>query len=206
LEPQLHGQPQTMRVLPFIALASAAFAQSKGPVATDPYTPISAGEKLKTHMGRIVAPSGLVKSAFAAGINQWENSPPEWGQGMKGYGRRYGHKLLNRAVENTIGFGVAATFRQDPRYFYSGQQGAWRRVKYAIAHTFVTRTDSGGRTISLWRFVGNYGAQFVSNTWRPDRESTTFNAMERGTISIGFDAAANIFKEFWPDIRRKLGR
>jgi hypothetical protein len=125
---------------------------------------------------------------------------------MEGYARRYGHKLLNRVVENTIGFGVAAAFKQDPRYFYSGQQGAWRRLKYAVVNTFVTRTDSGGRTVSLWRFAGNYGGQFVANTWRPERIATTREAFERGTLSVGFDVGANIFKEFWPDIRKKLRR
>jgi hypothetical protein len=152
-------------------------------MATEPFEPISVGDKAKLHAKRIIAPSGLIKSAFAAGINQWEDSPEEWGQGMKGYGRRYGHKLLNRGVENAIGFSVAAAFRQDPRYFRSGEQGVWRRTKYAIVNTFVTRTDSGGRTISLWRFAGNYGASFVSNSWRPDRINNTSHALVQGILA-----------------------
>jgi hypothetical protein len=145
-----------------------------------------------------------MKSAFTAGVNQWANDPPEWEQGMKGYGRRYGHKLLNRGVENAIAFSVATALRQDPRYFYSSKRGFWPRTKHAVVHTFLTRTDSGGTTFSAWRFAGNYGASFVSNSWRPDRINNVSHALERGTISIGFDVGANIFKEFWPDIKRRV--
>jgi len=123
---------------------------------------------------------------------------------MAGYGRRYGHRLANRAVENAIGFGTAVAFHQDPRYFRSGEEGVWRRTRYAVVNTFLTRTDGGSRTIAAWRFAGNYGAAFVSNTWRPDRINGASDALQRGSISIGFDVANNIFKEFWPDIRRKL--
>jgi hypothetical protein len=195
-----------MRVIPFtlvILAASAAFAQP-GPFNNEPYAPLSAGDKAKLHLNRIYSPSGLLRSSVSAGWNQWDNDPPEWGQGMLGYGRRYGHRLLNRAVENTIGMGVVTSLGEDPRYFYSGEQGVLRRVKYAVWNTLTTRTDDGGRRFSTWRFAGNYGASIISNSWRPASENTLRDAMQRGTLSIGFDMAGNIFKEFWPDIRRKV--
>jgi hypothetical protein len=193
------------RVILALLCAAAAYPQS-GPFAKEPYEPVSVGEKFKIHMRRIYEPSGLGKSAFTAAINQWQDDPEEWGQGMKGYGRRYGHKLVNRGVENVIGFSVATALKQDPRYFYSGEQGVWRRLKYATASTLVTRTDSGGKTLSVWRLTGNYGAAFISNAWRPSRINSSGDALVRGTIAIGYDFASNIFKEFWPDIKRKFFR
>jgi hypothetical protein len=198
-------QPMRGLKLGVVFVAAAAFGQ-ESPLATDPYEPIDAGEKFKLHLSRVYAPSGLAKSAFTAGYNHLDHDPPEWGQGMKGYGRRYGHKLLNRAVENAIGFTVVATLKEDPRYFYSNQRGVWRRLKHAVTSTFLTRTDSGGQRLSTWRFAGNYGAAFLSNQWRPESENKPRDALERGTLSIGFDVAANIFKEFWPDIKRRIRR
>jgi hypothetical protein len=195
-----------MRVFPIslAMLAAAACHAQSGPFNNGTYVPLSVGDKAKLHAYRVYAPSGFLKSSVSAAYNQWDNDPPEWGQGMAGYGRRYGHRILNRGVENVIGFGVVAALKEDPRYFYSGEQGVWRRVKYAVWSTLTTRTDSGGRRFSTWRFAGNYGATLVSNSWRPASESTFRQAMERGTLSIGYDVASNVFKEFWPDIRRKI--
>jgi hypothetical protein len=180
---------------------------ANNPTATDSsaatdYVPLTTGEKAATFGKRIIAFSSFAKSAFGAGISQWKDSPEEWGQGMAGYGRRYGHKLANRAVENGIGFLVAGPLGQDPRYFHSEKTGIFRRTAYALESTILTRNDQGGKELSVWRFAGNYGAQFVSNTWRPERYHDVSDTLVRGTMSIGFDAATNVLKEFWPDIRR----
>jgi hypothetical protein len=79
-------------------------------------------------------------------------------------------------------------------------------VRHALAHTVITRNDSGGREFAVWRFAGNYGAQFVSNAWRPERYTGVSDTLGRGTVSIGYDAASNLFKEFWPDIRKHVLR
>ena len=179
---------------------------AQAPLATDQYAPLSVREKGKVFGQRIISPASLAKSAFTAGIDQWRDSPPEWGQGMAGYFRRYGSKNGTRSAENGIGFLTAAALHQDPRYFRSGETGVWRRTKYALERTVVTRRDSGRQTIAIWNISAHYGAQFVSNTWRPDRVTPVPDTLARGSISMGYDAASNLLKEFWPDIRQRLFR
>lgn len=189
-----------------LALGMTASSYGQPLLVSDHHESLSVGEKAEVLAKRTFSPNSFIKSAVTAGINQWQNQPPEWGQGMSGYGHRYGLKLANRGIENGIGFLGAVALHQDPRYFYSGETGAWRRVKHALVYTFMTRTDSGGLTFSTWRFAGNYGSQFISNTWRPPRDAQVGDALFRGTVSIGYDAASNIFKEFWPDIRKRVLR
>jgi hypothetical protein len=177
------------------------------PLATAKYTRLSLKDKFYLFNYRTIEPTAFGKSAFTAGIAQLRDSPEEWGQGVEGFGRRYGHRLLNRGVENIIGFGVAAALHQDGRFFRLGEGSFGRRLRHAVSQVFVTHTDTGGRTFSAWRFAGNYGAQFVSNAWRPESERGVGDTMLRGTIStIGFDAGSNAFKEFWPDIKRRIFR
>jgi hypothetical protein len=149
-------------------------------------------------------PSGFGKSIVTAAIAHWQDSPEEWGQGMAGFGRRYGHRILNRAAENAIGLGVSAALRQDPRYFRDPEASGGGRVWNALKQVVVTRTDGGGKTFAAWRVAGNYGGQFVSNSWRPERQRNVGDTMIRGSVSMGLDAASNVFKEFWPDIRRRI--
>src|SRR5262245_64347366 len=96
---------------------SPATLNAQAPLATDQYAPLSVREKATFFGRRVIAPSSLAKSAFTAGIDQWRDSPQEWGQGIDGYVRRYASKTGTRAVENGIGFLKAAALYQAPRYF-----------------------------------------------------------------------------------------
>ena len=186
-----------------VVLAVAPAAPAQG---VDPPEQLTNIDKAKLFGGRVIAPKSLAKSAFSAGLNQIDNSPEEWDRNLAGYGRRYGHKLGVRAIKSGIGLLVAMPLQQDPRYFYSDEPGLWRRTTHAVTSTFVTRTDNGGRALSLWRITGNYGAQFASNAWRPERQTGVSDTLMRATVSLGMDAATNIIKEFWPDIRRHVFR
>jgi hypothetical protein len=194
----------------FLLFGAVSFCPStlnaQAPLATDQYAPLSVREKARVFGHRVVAPTSLAKSAFTSGIDQWRDSPPEWGQGMAGYGRRYGSKTGTRAAENGIGFLTAAALHQDPRYFRSVETGVWRRTRYALERTVVTRSDNGRETIAIWNITAHYGAQFVSNIWRPDRVTPVPDTLARGSISMGYAAASNLFKEFWPDIRQRIFR
>jgi len=196
----------TFFVLSLAIAVYPATLNGQTPLATDPQVALSVKEKATFFGYRTIAPSSFAKTAFTSAIDQWRDSPPEWGQGMAGYARRYGDKTGTRAAENGIGLVAAAALHQDPRYFRSGETGFWRRTQYAVKATVLTRNDSGERSIAIWKFSANYGAQFVSNAWRPDRVTPVPDTLARGTVSMGYDAASNLFKEFWPDIRQRVFR
>jgi hypothetical protein len=53
--------------------------------------------------------------------------------------------------------------------------------------------------------VGGATSLAISNAYHPDGRSAAGN-MERYSVQLGFDAASNVLKEFWPDLKRKLPR
>ena len=125
---------------------------------------------------------------------------------MEGYGKRYGHRMLQRSVQNAIGFGAAMALKEDGRYFRRPRGTVVQRIGNALEQTVTTRNNQGGLTFPGWRLAGSVGGQFVSNAWRPESDRGAGDTMIRVSISLGFDAASNVFKEFWPDIRRKVFR
>ena len=189
-----------------LSLLVAPMLHAQTPLTPKAYVPLSTGEKASVFGHRMIAPSAFAKTAFTAGIDQAKDSPEEWGQGMAGYGRRFAHKYTNRGMENAFGFLVAAPLHQDPRYFRAEESGLVHRVLHAARSSFITRTDSGGESLAAWRLAGNFGAQVVSNAWRPERQRTISDTLHRGTVSIGYDVISNLLKEFWPDIRQKVLR
>ena len=94
---------------------------------------------------------------------------------------------------------------QDPRYFRRGTGTGWSRLRYAIGQTFWTHTDSGRMQFNYSEIVGNSVASAVSTAYYTDKR-TAGSAGSRLGMQIGVDTAANVLKEFWPDIERKFRR
>jgi hypothetical protein len=168
--------------------------------------PLDVIGKLHYHAKATYEPLAVAGIAAYAGVLQAAEAPTEWGQGATGYGKRFGSTLAWSGIHSALAFGLDSTLHQDPRYFRSSGTGFWRRTGHALRGTLLTRTDSGGETLSTWRIGSAYGAAFLSNQWYPDRLNTARLGFIQGSVTLGFDLAGNLGKEFWPEIRRKALR
>jgi hypothetical protein len=133
-----------------------------------------------------------------------ENQNPSFGQGTLGYAQRLGGSLVDQAVGNfmTEGF-MPVLLRQDPRYFPKLTGSGWARLGYAMSRVFVCKNDKGNHTFNFSEVLGNSAAAAFSNVYYPDTRTARDNGLKVG-IQIATDAASNVLKEFWPDIKRKL--
>ena len=166
--------------------------------------PIGVADKLRIHALRVIMPDKWLGWAAYSGIQQLRNDPREWGQGATGYGRRVASNAGYTAVRNVLGFGLDSTLREDPRYYKSKRTGFKPRTDDALRQIFICHTDSGGETFAVWRFGSAYGAGFIQNAWMPRSASTVSDAFINGSLSIAADAGANLFYEFWPDIKKRV--
>ena len=169
-------------------------------------TPLDVSGKLRFHAESVYSPLALAGSAAYAGLLQQLDAPKEWGQGSSAYGKRVASTVGYTAVHASLAFGLDAALHEDPRYFRSRDAGFWRRSAHAFHGTIMTRTDSGGQTLAIWRLGSAYGAAFLSNQWYPDRLNTVSLGVAQGSLQLGFDFASNLASEFWPDIKRKILR
>ena len=169
-----------------------------------PADPLDPMGKLRIHSERIIGPFSLAKTAAYAGFAQVRNEPSEWGHGGAAFGKRLGSAIGNSAIREALAFGIDSTLHQDPRYFRSTSKGIWGRTGHALRGVVMTRTDSGGETVSAWRIGSAYGAAYLSNQWYPDRLNTPGLCIKQGSLQLGLDFASNLLSEFWPDVKRKL--
>jgi hypothetical protein len=178
------------------------------PVAAlaQPVEPLNVMAKLNFHVQTVGSPLALLGTAAYAGALQESNTPREWGQGAGAYGERFASALGSNAIHGALAFGLDSALHQDPRYFRSRDTGFWRRAGHALHGTVMTRTDSGGETLSTWRLGSAYGAAFLSNEWYPERLNTVGLGVQQGSIRVAFDFVSNLAMEFWPDVRRKILR
>jgi hypothetical protein len=190
-----------MTILSVVLLCAVPVAGMAQPVNS-----LDLMSKLSFHIDSVSSLWSMTESAAYAGILQGLDSPEEWGQGAGAYGKRYASTMGSSAIHGAIAFGLDSTLHQDPRYFRSRSTGFWRRTAHAFRGTILTRTDSGGETLSTWRLGSAYGAAFLSNQWYPDRLNTVRLGVMDGSLRVGFDFASNLGSEFWPDFKRSILR
>jgi hypothetical protein len=148
-------------------------------------------------------PIYFLSGAFA-GISQLENQNPSFGQGLKGYAKRYGTAYVDQMLGNMMTEAVFPTLlHEDPRYFRRGSGGKLGRTAYALTRIFVTRTDTGLNRINASELLGNSAAVAISNAYYPATRNVEDN-LQKLALQCGTDALSNILKEFWPDVKRKL--
>jgi hypothetical protein len=171
---------------------------------SQPFAPITSTQKFQIGLkDSFDWPVYLTGGAFAA-LYQIENQNPSFGQGMKGYARRYGTALSDQVIGNMMTESIMPSlFHEDPRYFRRGTGSVRSRTLYALTRIFVTRTDSGGKGFNFSEWVGNSTAVAISNAYYPDTRSASQNAQRLG-IACATDAFSQVMKEFWPDVKRRL--
>jgi hypothetical protein len=160
--------------------------------------------KLEYHAKCAFGPAAVLGDAAYAAILQADNAPLEWKQGAEAYGKRLGTMVAWSGIRNGLAFGLDSTLHQDPRYYRAGGSGFIRRSGHALRETLLTHTDKGGETLSTWRIGSAYGSAFLSNLWYPDRLNNARLGFIQGSVTLGFDLMANLGKEFWPDVKRKV--
>jgi hypothetical protein len=168
------------------------------------YTPITVKQKFAIASKDSFDYPLIGLAAVIAGLGQWDNSNPSFGQGMAGYGRRVGTSYADQAIGNMMTEGIfPSLLHEDPRYFRRGYGSIWSRSWYAATRVFVTRTDAGNQRFNFSEVLGNATGVAISNSYYPDNRTVGDNVLKLGE-QIGIDAASQVLKEFWPDLKRKF--
>ncbi len=163
---------------------------------TDTYTFPSDRERFKKYVKDTVGPFRLVRTGVTAGLDQWSDKPPEWEQGMKGYGRRFASGLGQNAIQQTVTYGLDEAMGLDTGFKRSTREGFFPRLKDALLENVTSRTKSGKRVVSVPRFVGVYtGAVVATETWYPERYSYK-DGLRHGTKNLLTSFGINIVREF----------
>jgi len=197
-KPDAAAPQQTKRILGIMPNFSAVSAGTKLP----PQTP---KEKFVIAAKNSFDYSSFVIAAIQSGINMSSKSYPEFHQGVAGYGRYYYHTLLDTADENFMVAGLwPVVFHQDNRFYTLGHGGFKKRALYAASRVLITRTDGGRQTFNASEIVGSGAAAGVSTLYYPDQYRTWTKVGQKWLTSCIIDSANFTFKEFWPDINRKL--
>ena len=154
-------------------------------------------ERFDRYVKDTVGPFRLVRTAAAAGLDQWSDTPEEWEQGMKGYGKRFASSFGRSAIQQTVTYGLDEAFGLDTGFQKSNREGFGPRFKHAFLETITSRTKSGNRVLSAPRLVGVYtGSIVAAETWYPERYSYK-DGLRSGTTTLLTNFGINLVREFF---------
>ncbi len=145
--------------------------------------------------------------AIDAGLSFATKDRDFLGPGAAGYFSRYGMNVADEANFTFFqAFLFPALFHQDPRYIPLDRGSTGARLAYSLSRVLVTRDDDGGSELNKSKILGTIVSTSISSAYYASLGadvSAGANFTNVG-INLASDAAFNVFKEFWPDVARKL--
>jgi hypothetical protein len=163
---------------------------------TPDYVRPNAKERRNNYLKSMFGPYALARTAVGAGIGTWRNSPEEWGDKWEGFGRRVASGVGKNVIKQTTIYALDESFKLDSKFYRSRKRDAGSRIKNALISPFTARTESGKRVFGFPRIAGTYASNIIAReTWYPKRYDYK-DGLRSGTISLGFNAAFNLIKEF----------
>jgi hypothetical protein len=191
---------QTKRMFGVIPNFSAVSAHTEAP-------PLTTGGKFWLATQDSVDYSSFIWTGIQAGQSMALRSYPELGHGAPGYSRYYWRAFVDQASGSYFTEAIVpALTHEDPRYYTLGYGGFFRRAEYALSRVVLTRRDSGSTTFNYSEIVGNGMEAGLANLYYPAQERSLHNTAVNWASQLEGAALNNLFREFWPDIRRKVLR
>ena len=161
------------------------------------YTRPTQKTKIRNYAFDAFGPYPIAGAAFAAGIGQAYNTPPEWKQGAEGFGKRIGSAFGIAAVSTTTRYGLAEAFKEDTLYYRCECKGVFPRLRHAVISTLTARRgDDGHRVFSFPALIAPYaGSMTAVYAWYPDRYNGK-DALRMGNYTMLGYVGGNIALEF----------
>jgi hypothetical protein len=167
--------------------------------------PLSVKQKFELAAHSALDPFTFVAAGFDALLSQANDDFAGYGQGAKGYAKRFGASYLDSFDGTMLGNAVfPALLKQDPRYFRQGTGSVGGRLFHAIMSTVECKNDQRKWVPNYSNILGNIAAGGISNLYYPASDRGAELTFERAAVVSGEGAIGAVFVEFWPDISRKL--
>jgi hypothetical protein len=146
--------------------------------------------------------------AFVSGIYQAANRP-DYVQGAKGYGQRFGAIAADGISDIMIGGAILPSLlHQDPRYFYQGTGTTNSRMRHAVLSPFICKGDNGRWQPNYSSLGGDLASSAISNAYYPQSNRGAGLVFSSFAIGTGERMASGFAQEFilpWltPSVKRQ---
>jgi hypothetical protein len=167
--------------------------------------PLSSGQKFRLALRTLIDPVTIAIPAIIAGVELDQDDFNGYGQGTRGYAKRFGASYADSFTGTMIGGAILPSIlHQDPRYFYKGTGSIRSRALYAIATVVICKGDNGHWQPNYSNVFGNLASAGISNLYYPSsHESRVGMMIDNWLVGTASGAVSSLFQEF---LVKKLSR
>lgn len=179
------------------------------PSAPDPNAailPPTWSDRRQVFFRRLFGPQAILETVPGTAFDTARGFPRQWGRGTAGIAKRLGSQYGQFLVGETIELAVSALHHEDPRYFRMPGASFGKRLRHSLGSAVIVRGANGAPTIALARLADVYGSWAIATTWNPPDQRNLVKIFGNGSLGLGLKAGGNVFREFWPDVKRRLKR
>ena len=190
---------EQQRVLRFIPNLYVTYEPHPEPLTT----------RMKFHLAykSFTNPVFFARTAAWAGVQQAVDTPGQWPQGAKGYGKRLGAGFADATTEGLIGNAILPSLlHQDPRYFYQGSGTKKSRALHAIFAAFVCKGDNGKTQPNYSTWGGSLISSSISLAYYPSADRNAQHVFKNFGIGMGLHVAGGLVQEFILDKLTSRGK
>ena len=166
--------------------------------APEPWRKITEKQRFAHFASFTLSPGAGFGALVSAATAQRDNSPKEWGQGWKAYGKRVANNYGGTAIAYTITYATSGLFEEDNRYFRSTKNGLIARLGHVMISPYVAHNYSGGTQFSTSSFVGGVGGAGIPQLWAPSSWQGWNRVGINYSLWYGGLAGVNLVREFFP--------
>ncbi|HEX3435455.1 MAG TPA: carboxypeptidase-like regulatory domain-containing protein [Pseudacidobacterium sp.] len=179
---------EQQRVLGFIPNFYVVY--DKNPV------PLPAKLKFRLAIKTSTDPVTFLGAAFISATDQ-AGGTPDYQQGLKGYGQRFGANYANGLTDIMIGGAILPSLlHQDPRYFYQGTGTTKSRTLHALSSPFICKGDNGHWQPNYSGLGGYLASGAIANTYYPTSNRGPGLVFSTFGVNIAADMANGVLQEF----------
>ena len=162
----------------------------------DNAAPLTTKMKFKLALKVSYDPVTILGVGFFAGIRQATDSP-DYPQGAKGYGERFGATAADGFTDIMIGGAILPSLlHQDPRYFYQGTGSTGSRLRHAMRSPFVAKGDNGKWQPNYSSLGGDLASSALANLYFPESNRGVGLVFSQFAIGTGERVLASVAQEF----------
>ena len=159
--------------------------------------PLTTGMKFHLAYKSLTNPVFFGRVAGWAGVEQAADTPGQWRQGAKGYGKRLGAGFADATTGGLIGNAILPSLlHQDPRYFYQGAGTKKSRALHAVLATVICKGDNGAWQPNYSAWGGSLISYSISTAYYPSSDRNAEHVFRGFGIDMGLHVAGSLAQEF----------
>jgi hypothetical protein len=162
--------------------------------------PLTSGQKFSLFFKSITDPYQFAIVAVDTGIQEAEDSYPDYHHGVPGLLRNYGAAYADDFDGNLFGNAILPSLlHQDPRYYRLGHGTKWHRLFYSVSTTVRCKGDNGKWEPNYSNVFGNLIGGAISNVYYPAANRGLGLTIDHGLTVSAEGAFGALLLEFYPD-------